>query len=124
VINRIAGGLFPLLFFKTNERGENMKIINKNLYKVMYGLEFINPDEVKEINDKKLIALLLNQPNVEEFVAVEDAKKLENDNDKLKKELELEKAKNKALALGIKFQPNIGLEKLLKKIEEAEKNAK
>jgi len=100
-----------------------MKIINKNLYKVMYGLEFIQPDEVKEINDKKLIALLLNQPNVEEFVAVEDAKKLENDNDKLKKELELEKAKNKALALGIKFQPNIGLEKLLKKIEEAEKNA-
>lgn len=101
-----------------------MKIINKNLYKVMYGLEFINPDEVKEINDKKLIALLLNQPGVEEFVAVEDAKKLEDENDKLKKELELEKAKSKALELGIKFQPNIGLEKLLKKIEEAEKNAK
>ena len=101
-----------------------MKIINKNLYKVMYGLEFINPDEVKEINDKKLIDLLLNQPGVEEFVAVEDAKKLEDENDKLKKELELEKAKSKALELGIKFQPNIGLEKLLKKIEEVEKNAK
>ena len=100
-----------------------MKIINKNLYKVMYGLEFINPNEVKEIEDKKILANLLSQPNVEEFVAVEDAKKLEDENDKLKKELELEKAKSKALEMGIKFNPNIGLEKLLKKIEEAEKNA-
>lgn len=100
-----------------------MKIINKNLYKVMYGLDFINPNEVKEIEDKKILENLLSQPNVEEFVAVEDAKKLEDENDKLKKELELEKAKSKALEMGIKFNPNIGLEKLLKKIEEAEKNA-
>ncbi len=100
-----------------------MKIINKNLYKVMYGLEFINPNEVKDIEDKKILENLLSQPKVEEFVAVEDAKKLEDENDKLKKELELEKAKSKALEMGIKFNPNIGLEKLLKKIEEAEKNA-
>lgn len=89
----------------------------------MYGLEFIAPNEVKEITDKKLIENLLSQPNVEEFIAVEEAKKLEDDNDKLKKELELEKVKNKALSMGIKFNPNIGLKKLLKKIEEAGKNA-
>lgn len=98
-----------------------MKIINKNLYKVMYGLEFINPNEVKEINDKKLIALLLNQPNVEEFIAVEDAKKLENENAELKKKLELAEAKQKADESGISYAQNIGLEKLLARIEEAEK---
>lgn len=96
-----------------------MKIINKNRYRIMYGLEFIAPDEVKEV-DEKTAKLLLNQPNVEEFVAVEDVKNLEDENAALKKELELAKAKEKATALGIKYNPNIGLEKLLAKIAEVE----
>ena len=97
-----------------------MKIINKNTYKIMYGLEFINPGEVKEVSDK-LAKVLVNQPNVEEFVAVEDAKKLENENAELKRELALVEAKAKADKLGISYAKNIGLEKLLEKIEKFEK---
>ena len=95
------------------------KIVNKNLYSVMYGLEFIASNEVKEVDDKTA-KMLLNHPNVEEFVAVEDVKNLEDENAALKKELELAKAKEKATALGIKFNPKIGLEKLLAKIAEVE----
>lgn len=64
-----------------------MKIINKNVYNIMFGLEFLKAGEIKEIEDEKLIEMLLNQPNVEEYVAVEDAKKLEEENKKLKEEL-------------------------------------
>ena len=100
-----------------------MKIINKNLYKVMYGLEFIAPDEVKDV-DNKTAKLLLTHPNIEEYVAVEDVKNLEDENAALKKELELAKAKEKANELGIQFNPKIGLDKLLARIAEFEKNAK
>lgn len=89
----------------------------------MYGLEFIASNEVKDV-DKKVAKLLLTHPNVEEYVAVEDVKNLEDENAALKKELELAKAKEKAIALGIKFNPKIGLEKLLAKIAEFEKDAK
>lgn len=100
-----------------------MKIINKNTYKIMYGLNFLNPNEVTELDDKTA-KMLLNHPNVEEFVAVEDARKLEDENAELKKQLELEQAKNKANELGITYNKNIGLEKLLAKIDEFEKNSK
>lgn len=100
-----------------------MKIINKNEYNIMYGMEFINAGEVKDVDDKTA-KLLLNHPNVEKFVAVEEAKKLEDENAALKKELELAKAKEKAVKLGIKFNPKIGLEKLLAKIKEAETKEK
>lgn len=63
-----------------------MKIINKNLFKIMYGMEFINAGEVKEVEDK-IAKILLNQPNVEEYVDVEDVKKVEEENKKLKEEL-------------------------------------
>ena len=100
-----------------------MKIINKNVYRVMYGMEFIGAGEVKDVDDKTA-KLLLNHPNVEKFVAVEDVKNLEDENAALKKELELAKAKEKATALGIQFNPKIGLEKLLARIAEFEKDAK
>lgn len=100
-----------------------MKIINKNSYKVMYGLDFINPDEIKEL-DEKTAKMLLTHPNIEEFVAVEDAKKLEDENAELKKQLELEQAKNKANELGISYAKNIGLEKLLAKIADFESKGK
>ena len=96
-----------------------MRVINKILYRIMYGLEFIGPNEVKDV-DKKTAKMLLTQPNVEEYVAVEDVKNLESENATLKKELELAKAKEKAAALGIKYNPKIGLEKLLAKIAEFE----
>ena len=53
----------------------------------MYGVEFINSKEVKEIEDKEIVKLLLSQPNVEEFVDKADLKKVEEENKKLKEEL-------------------------------------
>ena len=64
-----------------------MKIINKNTYNIMYGLEFINAGEVKDIEDEKVIKMLLSQPNVEEYVDIQEAKNLEEENKKLKEEL-------------------------------------
>lgn len=96
-----------------------MKIINKNVYKVMFGLDFIAPNEVKDVDDK-IAKDLLKHPKIEKFVGEEDVKKLEGENEKLKKQLELEQAKNKANELGISYAKNIGLEALLKKIEKFE----
>lgn len=71
-----------------------MKIINKNIYKIMFGKEFIIPNEVKDIEDEKMLKILLNQPNVEEYVDVEELKVVEEENKKLKEELAKEKAKS------------------------------
>lgn len=100
-----------------------MKIKNNNEYKIMYGLEFIGAHEVKEIKDNKIIDLLLKQPNVEEFIGLKDAKKIEEENKELKAKLEeqeLKEAKQKADELGIKYAKNISLKTLLAKIEELE----
>lgn len=71
-----------------------MKIINKNIYKIMFGKEFIMPNEVKEIEDEKMLKILLNQPNVEEYVDIEELKVVEEENKKLKEQLAKEKAKS------------------------------
>lgn len=71
-----------------------MKIINKNVYKIMFGKEFIMPNEVKEIEDEKMLKILLNQPNVEEYVDIEELKEVEEENKKLKEQLAKEKAKS------------------------------
>ena len=52
----------------------------------MFGMDFLKAGEVKDIDDKTA-KLLLNQPNVEEYIAVEDAKKLEEEVKALKAEL-------------------------------------
>ena len=67
-----------------------MKIINKNEFKIMYGMDFLNPNEPTELKDK-IAKKLLEHPNVEEFVAVEDVKKIEEENKKLKEELAKQK---------------------------------
>lgn len=71
-----------------------MKIINKNIYKIMFGKEFIMPNEVKDVEDKKMLKILLNQPNVEEYVDIEELKVVEEENKKLKEQLAKEKAKS------------------------------
>lgn len=71
-----------------------MKIINKNEYRIMYGLDFIGAGEVKELDDKTA-KHLLNQPNVEEYVDKEDLKKIEEENKKLKAELAKKEAAKK-----------------------------
>ena len=63
-----------------------MKIINKNTYAIMFGMDFINADEVKDLDDKTA-KLLLNQPNVEEYVSKEQVDTLEAENKKLKEQL-------------------------------------
>ena len=74
---------------------------------------------VMDVEDKKAVEILLKQEGVVEYADIQEQKALIDENEQLKKELELAKAKEEATALGIKFNPNIGLEKLLAKIEEA-----
>lgn len=64
-----------------------MKIINKNVYKIMFNDKFINPGEVVEMVDQKLLKILLNQPGIEEFVDIDELKEVEKENEKLKAEL-------------------------------------
>lgn len=71
-----------------------MKIINKNVYKIMFGKEFIMSNEVKDVEDEKMLKILLNQPNVEEYVDIEELKEVEEENKKLKEQLAKEKAKS------------------------------
>lgn len=71
-----------------------MKIINKNVYKIMFGKEFIMPNEAKEVEDEKMLKILLNQPNVEEYVDIEELKVVEEENKKLKEQLAKEKSKS------------------------------
>ena len=73
-----------------------MKIINKNVFRIMYNEEFINAGEVKEVVDQKLLKILLNQPNVEEYVDIDELKKVEEENKKLKEELAAKESKQKA----------------------------
>lgn len=77
---------------------------------------------VMDVEDKKAVEILLKQEGVVEYADIQEQKALIDENEQLKKELELAKAKEEATALGIKFNPNIGLEKLLERIEEAKNN--
>lgn len=70
-----------------------MKIINNNAYKVMFNDKFINPGEVIEMVDQKLLKILLNQPGIKEYADINKLKEIEKENEKLKSELE--KATNK-----------------------------
>lgn len=63
-----------------------MKIINKNEYRIMFGMDFIGAGEAKELDDK-IAKKLLNHPGIEEFVDIQDVKKVEEENKKLKEEL-------------------------------------
>ena len=76
---------------------------------------------VMDVENKKAVEILLKQDGVVEYADIQEQKALIDENEQLKKELELAKAKEEATALGIKFNPNIGLEKLLERIEESKK---
>lgn len=74
-----------------------MKIQNNNTYSIMYGMEFIKAGEVADVNDKTA-KLLLNHPNVVEYVSKEQVANLENENKKLKEELaKVKETKSKAV---------------------------
>lgn len=55
-------------------------------------MNFLNSNEVTELDDETAKSLI-GLPGVEEFIAVEDAKKLENENEELKKKLAEAEAK-------------------------------
>ena len=65
-----------------------MKIINNNVYKIMFNDKFINPGEVIEMVDQKLLKILLNQPGIEEYADISKLNEIEKENEKLKAELE------------------------------------
>ena len=60
----------------------------------MFGKEFIMPNEVKNIEDEKMLKILLKQPNVEKYVDIEELKEVEEENKKLKEQLAKEKSKS------------------------------
>ena len=63
-----------------------MKIQNNNTYSIMFGMDFIKAGEVLDL-DEKTAKLLLNQPNVVEYVSKEQVEDLEAENKKLKAQL-------------------------------------
>lgn len=82
----------------------------------------LKANSVMDVEDKKAVEILLKQEGVTEYADIQKQKALIDKNEQLKKELELSKAKEEATALGIKFNPNIGLDNLLKRIEEVKNN--
>lgn len=85
---------------------------------IAYGV-VLKANSIMDVEDKKAVEILLKQEGVVEYADIQEQKALLDENEKLKKELELAKAKEEATALGIKFSPQIGLEKLLERIEKA-----
>ena len=96
-----------------------MKLENKASRDYIAFDVILKANSVQEIENKEAIKILLKQKGVAKFVDVAEAKALETENEKLKKQLELAQAKEEAIALGIQFNPNIGLAKLQEKIAKA-----
>ena len=88
-----------------------MKLKNTATRNYMFNNVILEAGKEIEIEDKKLAKLLLQQEGVIEAINAEEVKELKDD-------LELANAKLKATELGIKFQKNIKLKTLLKKINE------
>ena len=72
-----------------------MKLINKSVRAYIAYDTVIKAGEVIETDDKKVINLLLSQPDVEEHVDKEDVKNLEEENKKLKEQLKVKKTTKK-----------------------------
>jgi len=82
----------------------------------------IRPDEIKEISDK-IAQVWLNTGDVVEYADPKEQAELQEENAKLKAQLEalkgnkIDELKKEADKLGIKYQKNIGAEKLAEKIK-------
>lgn len=96
-----------------------MKLENKTSRDYIAFDVILKANSTQEVTNEKAIKILLKQVGVSEFADLKKQKDLEKENEKLQKQLKLAEAKETATKLGIKFQPNIGLEKLLAKIEKA-----
>lgn len=96
-----------------------MKLENKSSRDYIAFDVILKANSTQEVTNEEAIKILLKQKGVSEFADLKKQKDLEKENEKLQKQLKLAEAKETATKLGIKFQPNISLEKLLAKIEEA-----
>ena len=72
-----------------------MKLINKSVRAYIAYDTVIKAGEVIETDDKKVINILLSQPDVEEHVDKQDVKTLEEENKKLKEQLKVKKTTKK-----------------------------
>lgn len=76
-----------------------MKLINNSIRNYIAFDTVLEAGKVLEVKDKEIAKLLLNQPDVEEYIDKEEVKKLKEENKKLKEakaKAEAEaKAKNK-----------------------------
>lgn len=99
-----------------------MKLENKSSRDYIAFDVILKANSTQEVTNEKAIKILLKQKGVSEFADLKKQKDLEKENEKLKEQVALAQAKEKATELGIKFNPKIGLAKLLEKIEEHEKN--
>jgi hypothetical protein len=96
-----------------------MKLENKSSRDYIAFDVILKANSTQEVTNEKAIKILLKQKGVSEFADLKKQKDLEKENEKLQKQLKLAEARETATKLGIKFRPNISLEKLLAKIEEA-----
>ena len=70
-----------------------MKLINKSPRNYMAFDIILKAGEVLDITDSKTINILKTQPGVEEYIDLEEVKKLKEENEKLKEEKKQNKTK-------------------------------
>ena len=74
-----------------------MKLINKSPRNYIAFDVVLKAGEIIEVNDSKTANILKTQPEVEEYIDVEEIKKIKEENEKLKEEkAEAKKSKAKA----------------------------
>ena len=73
-----------------------MKLINNSIRNYIAFDTVLEAGKVLEVNDKGIAKLLLNQPDVEEYIDKEEVKRLKEENKKLKEAEAKAKAEVKA----------------------------
>lgn len=72
-----------------------MKLINNSIRNYIAFDTILEAGKVLEVKDKEAAKILLNQPDVEEYIDKEEIKKLKEENKKLKEAKAKAEAKNK-----------------------------
>lgn len=72
-----------------------MKLINNSIRNYIAFDTILEAGKVLEVKDKEAAKILLNQPDVEEYIDKEEVKKLKEENKKLKEAKAKAEAKNK-----------------------------
>ena len=72
-----------------------MKLINKSTRNYIAFDTVLEAGKVLEIKDSKTANILKTQPDVEEYIDIEEVKKIKEENEKLKKETKKVKSNSK-----------------------------